>query len=394
MYWVKNKLDIRKGDLSLVRVAWKDLLKLKVLLYIFELQRSHLRFQANILVKYLVGKASEEESISNLKLLSPSLNIGSTRDWNESTLVPRVLGYFPNAGVVRDSSTSFMVLAKLINGYCKYWLTVLCDVQKLLVPELALVSFYLYVSKVLRNENYSALVVSQSLHGIERHLLDTICFQKSVEILHGVPAGSIEVGSTDIIIVNGFHDEQRLLDSGIPSNKILVLGVSKYDYLVNIDKDKYQINGDVLLLDPADGQFDDFQSIHQKLLVWYKKNYGSTLYIKPHPRQKMNEINFLTKLSKTIGLNLMVYPKSIEETIKNFKRAVVLNSTSGVEFGFTGKKLIVPMFLGETQIDYEHLPNCEVWYNEHSSILKKGQGGNYYFKNCGKSKEYWKHVIS
>ena len=394
MYWVRKKLDIRKGDISLVRVAWKDLLNLKVLVYIFELQRTHLMFQANIMLKYVLGKVYDNESISTLKLLSPALNIGSTRDWNEITLVPRILGYFPNKGVVKDGSTAFMVFMKLTSGYFKYWLTVLFDVQKLLVPELALVSYYYYVSAVLRNENYSVLVVSQSLHGIEKHLLDTICFQKSVEILHGIPSGAIEVGSTDIIIVNGFHDEKRLLDSGIPANKILVLGVSKYDYLVNIDKDRYQINGDVLLLDPADGNFDHFQTAHRKLLVWYKKNYGSTLHIKAHPRQKINEINFLVKLSKTIGLDLIVYQKSIEETIQNFKRAVVLNSTSGVEFGFTGKKLIVPFFLGETQIDYQHLPNCDMWHNEHSSSPKEGQGGNYYFKNCGKSKEYWKYVIS
>ncbi|MDC1333155.1 alpha-2,8-polysialyltransferase family protein [Schleiferiaceae bacterium] len=279
-------------------------------------------------------------------------------------------------------------------GNIKYWQTIFTTLENILIPELALNNYYLYVSKVLQNKHYKLLVVTQSVHGLERYLLDNLSFDKSVEILHGIPSGTIEVGSTDLIIANGLHDKQKLIHSGIESNKILELGVSKYDYLINIDRHYFSIDSEVLLLDPADGYFDKFVSVHKKLLSWYKNNYGSTLYVKPHPRQKKIEIDLIIRVAKNIDLEVIVYNQSIEDTIRNFRGAIVINSTAGVEFGFTGKKLIVPYFLGETYINYEHLPCCELWLKPDHGVLNKGDMKNFYFNNCGRNKEYWKYVIS
>jgi len=247
------------------------------------------------------------------------------------------------------------------------------------VKELLLNLFILEENK----ENLDLLFVQQSVNGISALAVDYFNLNElpSLELVHGVPCGPIEVGKTTKIAVYSQRDKTFLINHGVDKTKIVTTGCPNWDSFFDIKENQKTSEFLLLILDwilftPSSSSYREIFEQVISMLKLIQNLDSEHLYIKLHPGQSEEEISYVKHLADMIGISKQVKVGRSGDIVDLLKRAKIVftySSSVGVEAILMKKPLIILDFFPNRQIEYEKYSGCLVAKNFQQLLMETNQ---------------------
>ena len=264
-----------------------------------------------------------------------------------------------------------------IIGIDKKIFEIILKINKSMIKDLLLTLIILEDNK----NNIDLLIVEQSVIGKQAIAVDYFNKNKlpSIEVLHGVPGGGVEVGKTDKIAVYGERDKLFLNAHGVDYSKITITGCPYYDRIFNIKDEEKKCDFLLLILDwivyvPSINSHEKIYKQVAMILKLLPHFQDEKLVIKLHPGQSMKEVGYINHLIKNIMHieNRVEVVKDVNmfNLLKDAKIVYNYHSSVGVEALLMKKPLIVVDIFSHRSCDYERYNGCLVAKNYKELLLE------------------------
>ncbi len=267
-------------------------------------------------------------------------------------------------------------------------------------------------------DSLNCVVLNQSVVGYQL-VLARLCEEhqvKSVELLHGIPSGNIEVGNTQYIFVIGERDREYFRLNNIDVDKIFITGSPRYDIYRKYEKTRksdFSCKYFTLIIDTT-----DFTKAHSTYLDNYilinetikaiSKFPNEKLIIKLHPGQSELETMYFKNTVEEIKRKIacrnqikIIKNCNLPKLIRKSKAIISHNSSVGVEAILTNTPLIVLDFIKDRKIEFEKFLVGQIvtTHQEYVVAISTYLDGGYNFynnykENFYKAKEYFCNISS